>query len=253
MATKKEPIQCPHCERTFKSLDYHAAKKSANGAMWAFKQKDGQYKCPECKELFPHPGALGSHRRLKHDVAGEGKEAARHPVPVKGKFVCPECGKVVSSSIRLGNHRWTVHRIRGTSPDAQRRLLGITPLTDGTEKLPDGSFKCPICGKTGRGAGMGMHMKMHKKKGQLPEDSTQPTLERTALVKANQNAHPTTNGNHPHPQAEDDGHHRLEAAATLAAGRVQELCSRLAFEHDLPARTFTALVLRTVANASAIR
>ncbi len=222
MATKKEPIQCPHCERTFKSttglgshlrthgiagsskatLDYHAAKKSANGAMWAFKQKDGQYKCPECKELFSHPGALGSHRRLKHDVAGEGKEAARHPVPVKGKFVCPECGKVVSSSIRLGNHRWTVHRIRGTSPDAQRRLLGIRPAT-GIEKLPDGTSKCAICGKTGKGSGMGMHMKMHKKNGQLPEDSTQPTLERTALVKANQNAHPTTNGNHPHPQAED--------------------------------------------------
>jgi hypothetical protein len=163
---------------------------------------------------------------------------------------CPECGKKYGSALALGNHRWQAHKIRGESYDARKRAEKTVTRY---ERTPDGLFQCPLCEFAGKGAaGMGMHMKMHRAQGDTALAPTNnPHPERNAIVKTNQHAE-TTNGAI-HHQAQDDANHRLEAAATLAAGRVQELCSRLAFEHDLPPRTLTALVLRTVASASSLR
>lgn len=277
--TTATPLKCPECGEEYAKatgLGRHrqavhgiagssktveqmrVAKKTGTGALWVYKQANGQYRCPECKKLVPTAGALGSHRRLMHGIGGIGREAKRTKPPASLK--CPECGKKCEDALRLGNHRWTVHKVRGASDDAKRRATrepGTKPLA-ALERTPDGGYKCSFCDfKTEKASGMGMHLKMHRRleaEGTAPQLSTPTPTERTAIVKANQDANPNTNNGHtPHTQAEDDRNHRIEAAATFASGRVAQLLENIALQHDLPYKSFATLVLRTVAATAQIR
>lgn len=273
--TTATPLKCPECGEEYAKatgLGRHrqavhgiagssktveqmrVAKKTGTGALWVYKQANGQYRCPECKKLFEESGALGSHRRLMHGISGIGKQAKQNKAKPPASLKCPECGKKCPDALRLGNHRWTAHRIRGTTYDATRARSG--PLA--ALRTPDGGYQCSFCDfKTERVSGMGMHLKMHRRleaEGTAPQLSTPTPTERTAIVKANQDANPNTNNGHtPHTQAEDDRNHRIEAAATFASGRVAQLLENIALQHDLPYKSFATLVLRTVAATAQIR
>lgn len=221
--------------------------------------KEVTIQCPKCERTFESKTGLGSHMNAVHGIAGTSKTSLAAKAAKAGKAIkptqhkCPECGEKFVSGLKLGHHRWMAHKIRslrGAKPKPPRRTY---------EKTPDGRFQCPLCAFTGSAmTSMGMHMKMHRTRGEyLPPDSLNSTpTERKELVKDNQNAVLQTNTNNGTRQAlqtQDDGNHRLEAAATFAAGRVQELCVQLALQHDVSARTLTALVLRTVAHTSSLR
>jgi hypothetical protein len=153
------------------------------------------------------------------------------------------------------------HGVIGNSKDAQRRhklaalkarLPAPVPATDLTDPL-----QCPLCEFKAQWLGGLSHHKarihgIKTTKRTRKNGAALATIETApSEIEAPRAAAPAdrTNG---HYKAEDDRDHRLEAAATFAAGRVQELLTNVAGQFDLPARTFTALVLKTL-HATALR
>jgi hypothetical protein len=96
--------------------------------------KQATFKCPECGEKFNYAKVLGSHRRLKHGVAGTShsvlamrkkREAqpppATPPMPVLN---CPDCDFAAATTGGLLWHRRAKHNIIAAHrPKNMRREL----------------------------------------------------------------------------------------------------------------------------------
>jgi uncharacterized C2H2 Zn-finger protein len=112
------------------------------------------------------------------------------------------------------------------------------------------ALACPHCDFIAvRQSGLTLHLnKSHKN--QTTRRELAKTIEARPISTSNghhHEAHPTVSI----PEA-NDGTHRLEAIATLATGRIQQVIEGLAFTHDLPPRSLTSLVIRTLGQASKI-
>lgn len=144
-----------------------------------------------------------------------------------GHHKCPDCTRTFVSRTGLGSHRRAIHGIEGSSH---------TTLKEREKKAA----------REAQSAAAVEAAKVETAEPRLKRKYTK----RSPFAQATENAIVPTNGNLS-PQV--DGNHRFEAAACLAAGRITELLTSIAFEHDLPPRTFTAYVLRTVAATASIR
>jgi uncharacterized C2H2 Zn-finger protein len=166
-------------------------------------------------------------------------------------FKCPDCDKTFEKVQALGPHRQKAHgyRLIDGKNDPSRREKGkngISPLKgkpNNAQRIHAGKFPCTECDFVAQWkGGLANHMRTHRNK--LPQP--QPIPERTAIVKANQDAQSRSTSNGNYTQADYDRDHRIEAAATFAAGRVTELLQSVAISYDIAPRTFAVLVLRTL-------
>ena len=159
---------------------------------------------------------------------------------------CPDCDATFDSAKSLGPHRRMAHGYSVTDGknDPKRKLKAHK--NNPAFIRHKGKFPCPQCDFVAQWRGGLVHHTNKK----------HPVIEanRSELAKANQDATEAgTNGHSKTIETTDDGNHRLEAAATFAAGRVAQLLESIALKYDLPPRTLTALVLRTVGQATQIR
>lgn len=174
-------------------------------------------KCPECNELVARdPRGLATHRRFKHGVQGASKSAS--------------------------DYRKMKMRKEKNQPAPKKR--GRPRGGRG------GELRCPECGDRYTSLEtLGRHRyKFHN----VPVNVK---LLRRELAKTTQNAIQIshTNGQQPTAPAQDDGDHRIQAAATFASGRVAQLLESIALQHDIPYKPFARIVLQTVAHTAQVR
>lgn len=158
-------------------------------------------------------------------------------------FKCPDCEATFEKASGIGPHRNKIHgfRISDGKNDPKRTQAYLLSKNKGHRIYPQqrgGSFPCPHCDFVASWTG-GLKHHMNKKHKAAKK-------EKAELAQTHQNAQTTlhaANGNAP---THDDGNHRLEAAATFAAGRITQLLEGIALQHDLPAKSLAALVLRVV-------
>jgi DNA-directed RNA polymerase subunit RPC12/RpoP len=210
----------------------------AGKGKWQLAPGETQYKCPECDMRFDSPMGIGPHRLRAHGLGAGNKKAPKH-------YRCSDCGKEFKTAIALGAHRRARHFVDGTSRGALRRARLAAPPPQVVEPSPN---VCTLCGFAAKNAnGLAIHMgTTHKQNGALtiePTDDQTSSRETATLTKASRNGY---------VQVQDDGAHRLEAIATLACGRIQQVIEGLAFTHDLPPRTLTSLIIRTLGQTSKI-
>lgn len=206
-----------------------------------------KFKCPECSKEFSSRAALGPHRRIAHGYRVVKKAKAPYPgsaqAKLAGKFPCPHCDFVAVWKGGLTHHMNARHP-EGAAPTLQKPEDAV------------GTFQCSECSRVFQSKGaLGIHRRQTH--GIVGASRTAQLRQRSEVAKGNQNAITisTTNG---HVQApthpEDDGTtHRLEAAATYAAGRVAQLLEGIALQLEVSFKPFTALVLRTVGETTKIR
>ena len=212
-----------------------------------------KYKCPDCPKEFNSPRALGPHRAKVHGYVAKPPSpnaGASHVTKrLAGSFPCPHCEFVASWQGGLAKH------MRAKHPEQEQ-------LPKPPKKVPhtSGPYKCPDCERSfSASTGLGIHRRnAHGVDGSSPT-SVYQRKQRSELVKGTQDAAlsitattTTTNGHIQVPAQTDDGAHRLEAIATLACGRIQQVIEGLAFTHDLPPRSLTALVIRTLGQAAKV-
>jgi uncharacterized C2H2 Zn-finger protein/uncharacterized Zn finger protein (UPF0148 family) len=150
---------------------------------------------------------------------------------------CPTCDKSFDSIRSLGPHRRLAHGYRVSDGKDNPKRAALGRHRNPAFKKHKGTFPCPQCDFVAQWrGGLKNHLRTHR------------TEERTELAKANQNAIVPTqpNGRNTAAPTQNDGDHRLQAAATFAAGRVAQLLESVALQHDLPPKSLAALVLRTV-------
>ena len=251
-ATSKK-FKCPECEDMFATatgLGSHRRNKhnvqgstGAGKGKWQLAPGETQYKCPECDMRFDKATGIGPHRLRAHGITADGKKAPKH-------HRCPDCGMDFKTAITLGVHRRLVHNVNGASQGALRRQrLAAAPTPPPEIVSPT---VCDLCGFQAKSInGLAIHKATHKLKTGEEEiesaDAKTTASEATAITKASRNGHVQVPA-----QTQDDGAHRLEAIATLATGRIQQIIEGLAFTHDLPPRSLTSLVVRTLGQASKI-
>ena len=181
-------------------------------------------KCPDCSATYETAKGLSSHRRAAHGYVSE-REATRKerirqaekrglPSPSPLEIIMP----VDEPKQHGGRHAHEIHK---------------------------GIFPCPHCDFVGKWKG-GLTNHMHRQHGKTKE---------RAIAKASSSEVITSTPNGhihvPAAQAQDD--HRLEAAATYAAGRVAQLLESIALQLDVSFRAFAPLVLRTVGETTTVR
>lgn len=226
-------------------------------------------KCPDCSATFNDPRGLGLHRSNVHGIKGQSKGAIEarakkasaaagitiNKTPpsgivesLRGKYPCQVCDFVGKWKGGLTLHMLRSHKIKKGEPLPPRQPSPTPTAYPGSasRKLA-GKFPCPHCYFIAKWkGGLAHHITMKHKA------VTEPTRRELAEITQDAEVVHASNG-HAHPQAQDDGSHRLEAAATYAAGRVAQLLESIAIQYELPARSFTALVLRTVGQTTQVR
>lgn len=163
---------------------------------------------------------------------------------------CPDCDRTFTTHNALGPHRQKAHgyslkdgkndpkRIAKGNPRPKKKKVLVKPSVSIAFDRNRGKFPCSQCDFVASWTGgLKKHMRKH-----LPK----PMEGKHELAKHTQNAKTEISATNGHIQTQDDGNHRLEAAATFAAGRISELLQSIALKHDLPARSLAALVLRVV-------
>ena len=214
-----------------------------------------KFKCPDCSKEFASARALGPHRNQAHGFRVDGSRGTKHPAASRklaGKFPCELCGFVAKWPGGLSKHMGASH------PEVALPKKFVKTF---------GPFKCQECPRSFSAAtGLGIHRRFAHGIDGSSISAAYNRLKlagdhgskRSELVKTTQNVITTTNG-HGHiqvpTQIEDDRttHHRLEAAATYAAGRVAQLLESLALQLDVSFRTLAPLVLRTVGETTKVR
>ena len=148
------------------------------------------------------------------------------------KHQCPECPAHYADARGLAIHRRYKHGIAGTSPaavSARSKRHGSTTV----HKRLSGRFPCTECKFVAKWqGGLTKHMRsIHGTKRSLSiEKQTLPPI--------------VSNGAGANHSDNQEGHFATDgipqATLALALGRFQELSKSIAFEHDLPAKSFTA-------------
>jgi hypothetical protein len=164
------------------------------------------HKCDLCPEAFKSPQELGRHKLYKHKIKGKSAAATRAK-HAKLAYQCPDCPASYGDPRGLGNHRSRVHGIPG----------------------PTSIYKAQSAARKAA-------------KIAAREGLTNQRKHRRELVKIE--ATPTTiaatNGHRPQEESHPAPDGIPEATLALALGEFKGLCTRIAFEYDLPPRTFTA-------------
>jgi hypothetical protein len=196
------------------------------------------HKCSECDETFTTKSNLGRHRLHEHGIAGESKSALYRAAHGSNKRVkCPDCNKPIRPT-GMANHRRMMHGIFAETHNEYTRK----------KNLPR-PFPCPHCDvHAATVGGLNKHINAAHPRSELVKTSEAKPAALIATNGHHPETHTTPNGI---PEAHD-GAHRLEAVATLATGRIQQVIEGLAFTHDLPPRTLTSLVIRTLGQAAKI-
>jgi uncharacterized C2H2 Zn-finger protein len=152
---------------------------------------------------------------------------------------CPDCNKTFENVRSLGPHRRMAHgySVKDGKNDP-KRLAEERKI----RKRPKGKFPFPHC------------TFVASWQGGLKNHIRAKHAERAEIAKVAQNAPiQISHSSNGHAKAADDGiNHRLEAAATFAAGRVTQLLESIAFQHELPTKPLAALVLKVI-HATSLR
>lgn len=177
------------------------------------------------------------------------------------KLKCPECNELVANDPRgLATHRRFKHGVRGVSAAAvnyrkaraKKEIVGsLTGATARPRRKEHLALQCPECHKEG----FATHETLARHRANFHNVPVNTKQQRRELAKTTQNAATqlTTRNGQPTAPPQDDGDHRIQAAATFASGRVAQLLESIALQHDLPFKPFAALVLRTVAHTAQVR
>lgn len=202
-----------------------------------------KFKCPDCDKEFDDQRALGPHRAKAH-----GYKAVRPPkvynpgsasAKLAGEFPCPHCDFVAKWQGGLVKHLGAKHR----------------PANAPQPKISGPPFQCPDCDASFKApTGLGVHRRnVHGVIGSSKSAVKFREIKGSEIVKVTKDvASPAAHTSNGHaPAAQDD--HRLEAAATYAAGRVAQLLEGVALQFEIPIRALTSLVLRTVGETAKVR
>jgi hypothetical protein len=132
------------------------------------------------------------------------------------KLKCPDCEKEYDDAAHLGIHRRAAHGILGTSAQAIKRRKEIADAKKAAAKAAQPPTK----------------RKYTKRSNKLA------TLPQAVSVQSNHqtNGHGQTSGITPR-------RYTTEAALAVGFGQFKELCKNLAFEYDLPSRSFAAQLI----------
>jgi len=165
------------------------------------------------------------------------------------KVKCPDCSASYATAKGLTSHRRAAHGYVSETPGAirQRELKAAQSPELTTEERRsswdknNGSFPCPHCDFIAKWTGgLTLHVNAkHNGKRQPRETAIAKTQASEAI------ASPTTNGQY-REEAHVDRSAIPESAIAFAAGRVEELLSRIANELDLPPKSLTRGVVRFV-------
>lgn len=169
------------------------------------------------------------------------------------QFKCPDCGKIFENRRSLGPHRRMAHGYTKPTARKSRKKPGVAPrIAASSIERNRGAFPCPHCDFIGRWTGgLKLHMNAKHKVVQ-PERSTALVTTTPAVSEAKPARSRKERSNGHYEETFTGGGTVPEATLALAAGRVQELLSRIAFEFDVPPRTFAARVIELV-HATALR
>lgn len=181
------------------------------------------------------------------------------------KYKCPDCDKEFDSLTALGPHRNKAHGFRKADGKNHPRLAQVSKRNArdaakrmSASRLGAGDFPCDECDFIAKWKGGLKKHKIARHSAVYPESRRHRATERSTTLES---ATPTvskeiatTNGRIHVPARDDEAaNHRLEAAATYASGRVDQLLEGVALKYEIPYRALTALVLRTVGETTKIR
>jgi uncharacterized C2H2 Zn-finger protein len=213
-------------------------------------KKKNELKCDLCGYTTEHPQVLGSHKARIHGIIGSSEAALKRRKLAAKRGVdkpstprnhdpqqCPHCEFVAKWKGGLTKHLNSAHSDVAASP---------TPA-------PGDALKCPQCPfTTTNRAGYSWHLRaqhgiVHSFK-KYPKNKKEKSLVKRATQAITLNGHVEEGQDHSHANGHAQPRADVipEATLALALGRFQEFSARFAFEHDLPARTFTAGLARLI-------
>lgn len=265
-AKKEQPakVKCPECGveyPTAKGLSTH--RRYAHGVAGVGKStvlaREAKLKaqleanpfiCPECGHVSKTKALLGVHRSNVHGIAGMSKatlykrqkelaKVGRIEIDPNNSLQCQICGIIAANQGGLAIHRNAAHPPR----EEVLALPEAVPVEESKTSIDP--LQCQLCDfKAQAPGGLAHHMtRRHNAKPSPKSHYKRRTLEPTQSLEIS-----ATNGskNHVLHAAEEESHVDRngipEATLAVALGRFQELCRSMAFELDLPPRSFAARV-----------